>query len=157
MGTSIRHLVSRLDNDGRDLTEKNRVRLRPLDDRKNAVALVQLPEKLMGAAARNHNIRSGALQAQVAVAIEILLMTAIRIGNLVTLDLEENIIYPDRGKAMHLVIEPQEGKNREPLDFPLPEESVELVEHYLREFRPRLALRGSNAVDPDSETAGAAS
>jgi integrase len=49
---------------------------------------------------------------------------------------------------MHLVIELQEVMNREPLDFPLPEESVELVKRYLRGFRPRLALRGSNALFP---------
>jgi integrase len=148
MGTLIRHLVRRLDNDGRGLTVKNRARLRLLDDRNNAIALLRLPEKLIGVAVRNPNIRAGALQAQVAVAVELLLMTALRIGNLVTLDLDQNIIYPGRGKAMHLVIEAQEVKNREPLDFPLPEATIELVEHYLLEFRPRLAPRGSTALFP---------
>jgi hypothetical protein len=148
MGAVIRHLVRRLDGGGRGLTEKNRTRLRPLSDGNNAIALLQLPGKLMGVAARNQNIRSGAIQAQLAVALEILLMTAIRIGNLVALDIERNIICPGRGKAMHIVIQSEEVKNRELLEFPLPEESVELVERYLREFWPRLAPRGSSALFP---------
>jgi len=49
---------------------------------------------------------------------------------------------------MHLVIEPAEVKNSEPLDYPLPPQSVELIERYLREFWPRLAPRGSTALFP---------
>jgi hypothetical protein len=148
MGKVIGHLVRRLDGGGRGLTEKNRARLRPLSDSNNAIALLRLPETLMAVAARSQNIRSGAIQAQVAVALEILLMTAIRIGNLVALDLEQNIVCPGRGKAMHIVIEPEEVKNRHPLDFPLLEESADLVERYLREFWPRLASRGRTACSP---------
>jgi hypothetical protein len=114
MGTLIRNLVRRLDSGGPGLTEKNRTRLRPLDDRNNAIALLRLPAKLMGVAARNHNIRSGALQAQVAVAIEVLLMTAVRIGNLARLDLDQNIIYPGRGKA------PNRRRSLGPRSTPLP-------------------------------------
>jgi integrase len=148
MGTLIGKLVDRIEGGVNVLTEKNRARLRPLDDPKNAIALLQLPKRLMGIAVRNRNIRSGALQAQVAVAIEILLMTAMRIGNLVRLDLEQNVIYPGRGNAMHLVIDPENVKNRQSLDFPLPEESIELVDRYLREFRPHLAPPGSTALFP---------
>jgi integrase len=102
----------------------------------------------MSAAARIRNVRSGALQAQTAVAIEILLMTAIRIRNLATLDLDQNIIFPVSGKALYLVVEPEAVKNREPLEFPLAEESIELLERYLREFRSRLAPRVTTALFP---------
>ncbi len=49
---------------------------------------------------------------------------------------------------MHIVIEPAEVKNGEPLDYPMPQESFELIERYLREFRPRLAPADSTALFP---------
>jgi integrase len=142
----IHNMARRLDNGGRGLTEKNRTCLRPLDDHDNVIALLRLPDKLMKNASRNPNIRLGALQAQTAVAIELLLMTAMRIGNLVALDLDQNIIYPGRGKAMHIVIEAEKVKNGQSLDFPLPSESAELIQRYLGEFWVRLAPRGSTAL-----------
>jgi site-specific recombinase XerD len=71
-----------------------------------------------------------------------------RIGNLAKLDLEQNIIYPGRGNAVHLAIDQENVKNRQSLEFPLPAESVELMERYLREFRPLLAPAGSTALFP---------
>jgi integrase len=52
---------------------------------------------------------------------------------------------------MHLVIEPEEVKNRELLEFPLPEESIALLERYLQELRPHLAPGGSTALFPGRE------
>ena len=49
---------------------------------------------------------------------------------------------------MHIVIEPEEVKNSEPLDYPLPPQTIELIERYLREFRPRLAPAGSTTLFP---------
>jgi hypothetical protein len=46
---------------------------------------------------------------------------------------------------MHIVIAGEEVKNREPLECPLPAESVALVERYLREFRPHLASTENTA------------
>jgi hypothetical protein len=120
------------------LTEKNRTRLRQFDDPDNVVALLCLPKKLMRIAARNRNPFAGALQAQTAVAIEILLMAPIRIGNLSDLDLDRDLIRPGRGKQLHIVLAADQVKGREPLEYPLPESSVELIERYLEKFRPRL-------------------
>jgi len=132
-------IISRLACGRRGLTETNRARLRPLDDPSNAAALLRLPPKLMSIAARNRHPRLGAIEAQIAVAIEILLMAPLRIGNLVNIDLERNLVHPGRGKALHLIIEREEVKNREPLEYPLPPQSVELIDRYIREFRPRIA------------------
>ena len=49
---------------------------------------------------------------------------------------------------MHIVIGGEEVKNREPLDYPLPPESVELLERYIREFRPHLTSQGKTALFP---------
>jgi hypothetical protein len=99
-------------------------------------ALLRLPHTLIDLAARNPRLHAGALQAKTAVATEILLMTALRIGNLARLDLERNLVRLGRGNEVHIVIEPEDVKNREPLDFPL-------IERYLREFRPRLGVARS--------------
>jgi site-specific recombinase XerD len=72
-------------------------------------------------------------------------------GNVAASDEDEEVAaaFADgAGETMHLVIEAQEVKNRVLLEFPLPEESIELVERYLREFRPCLAARSSTALFP---------
>jgi integrase len=144
-------IVRRLDTGRRGLTETNRARLRPLDDPSNAAALLRLPRRLISIAARNRQPRQGAIQAQIAVAIEILIMAPLRISNLVHLDLERNLVRPGRSKALHIVIAREQVKNREPLEYPLPAESVELIERYLRDFRPRLASAGSTALFPGEQ------
>jgi integrase len=83
-----------------------------------------------------------------AIAIEILTMAPMRVSNLVNLDLDQNLTRTTPGGAMHIVIEPCAVKNSEPLDYPLPPQSVELIEHYLQEFRPRLAPADSTALFP---------
>jgi integrase len=144
MGGVIRRLAP-----GRSgLTETNRARLRPFDDRHNIGALLTLPEELMRQARRHRNVQRGAVRAQMAVAIELLLMAPIRMGNLVDLDIERNLVRPGQGKALHIVIDAEHVKNREPLEFPLPLESVDLLERYLREFRPHLASKENTALFP---------
>ena len=144
----LRAIVRRLAPDRRGLTQANRARLRQLDDQHNALSLLNLPAALMGAGARHSNRRRGAVQAQLAVAIEILLMAPIRIGNLARLDLERHLVRPGRGNGFHIVIEPEEVKNREPLEYPLPAETVQLIERYLCNHRPYLAPLSSTALFP---------
>jgi integrase len=81
-------------------------------------------------------------------AIEILLMAPLRLDNLAALNLEQNLIRPGRGPTMHIVFEREDVKNCEPLDYPLPPPSIALIERYLAEFRPRLALPGCTALFP---------
>jgi integrase len=141
-------IIRRLSVGRRGQTEKNRARLLHFNDPANVIALLRLPEKLMGIASRNRNPRAGALQAQIAVAIEILTVAPIRLGNLTNLDLEQNLIRPGRGKQWHIFFPASEVKNREPLEYALPPESVELIERYLKEFRPRLASPNCTALFP---------
>jgi integrase len=75
-------------------------------------------------------------------------MAPVRIGNLARLDLDRNLIRPGCGKEIHIVIEPEDVKNDEPLHFPLPAESVALIDRYLNEFRPHLATPGCTALFP---------
>jgi integrase len=141
-------IIRRLDVGSPGLTEKNRTRLRQLEDPQQASALLRLPLDLIEIAARNQKPHAGALQAQAAVAIEILLMAPLRLDNLARLDLEQNLVRPGRGPGMHIVIERENVKNGESLDYPLPPPSVTLIERYLAEFRPRLASSRCTALFP---------
>jgi integrase len=141
-------ILRRLGAGRRGLTDKNRARLRQFDDPANVLTLLRSPQKLMVSAARNRNPRAGALQAQMAVATEILTMTGIRAKNLAGLDIEQNLVRLGRGKQLHIVIPDDDVKNREPLDFPLPAPSVQLIERYLKEFWPLLAPPACTALFP---------
>jgi integrase len=71
-----------------------------------------------------------------------------RIGNLAKLDLDRNLVRPGRGKALHIVIEAEAVKNGQALEYPLPPESVALIERYIQEFRPHLGPASSTALFP---------
>ncbi len=144
MGSIIRRLAP----GRRGLTETNRTRLRHFDDRRNVLALLRLPDELMRQARRQRNLQRGAVRAQMAVAIEILLMAPVRMSNLIKLDIEQNLVRLGQGRALHIVIGAEEVKNREPLEYPLPPESVDLLERYIREFRPHLTSAGNTALFP---------
>jgi integrase len=142
-------VIRRIDPRRRGLTDKNRTRLRAFDNLDNLLALVRLPGRLVNIAERHPHPYQAAVLVQMAVAVEILLMTGLRINNLVSLDIERHLVRPRRREPdLHIVIAGEEVKNREPLDFPLPTESVALIERYLEEFRPRLARNGSTALFP---------
>jgi integrase len=134
----------------RGLTPKNRERLRQLDDPANAATLLCLPERLMKEARSNRlTARRAALQVQIAVAIEILIMAPIRIENLVKIDLDRHLVRPGRSRdRLHIVFVENEVKNETELHFPLPPESVVLLETYLRDYRPRLAGPGNRKLFP---------
>ena len=132
------------------MTAKNRERLRRLEDPRTRHALVSLPPKLMRMAESGKLLpKRAALTAQIAVALEILLMAPMRMRNLRHLDLDQHLVRPARSDgALHIIIRGQEVKNRMELDYPLPEESAALIGRYLEEFRPLLASPENRALFP---------
>jgi hypothetical protein len=87
-------------------------RLRPFNEKENVSALLALPQELMRQARRHRNAQRGAVRAQLALAIEILLMAPIRMRNLVNLDIERDLVRSVRGGALHIVIAAEEVKSR---------------------------------------------
>ena len=124
------------------------MRLRQLDDQQQVRRLVRLPFELIDIAARNPKLHKGALEAQTAVAIALLLVAPMRLGNLAQLDLEQNFVGLAGGQHALIFVVRELVKNCEPLDYPLPPVIVELIERYLTEFRPRLAPPGCTALFP---------
>ena len=109
--------------------------------------VVSLPNLLMqqAQAAKDHAPVKAAVSAQLAVAIAILTFAPIRLGNLVQIEIGENLIKPGGlNSPYRLVVPHYDVKNRIDLDFPFDGALTELIDEYVHEFRPAL-VRGSNA------------
>jgi integrase len=140
-------IVSRLTPSRRGMTNKNRERLRPLDDPEKVIEFLSLPERIRKAVEKDkRSPRLKALLSQMAAAIALLQAAPIRRANLASLDLNKHLI--SRGKRLYLVIEAEDVKNSEPIDFELPARTVEILAWYVREHRPHLVNVPSDALFP---------
>ena len=128
--------MRRLERSRPGLTETNWARLRQLDDStKYAGAAPGSPQKLMGAAARNPDLTAARSkprwpsQSRYSDGAD-----AHRQSRKARSRSEPR---PPRTQWIHhIVVEPEEVKNSEPLDYPMPPQSVELIERYLRRVPP---------------------
>jgi integrase len=108
--------------------------------------VVDLPDQLMREARRlRHAPVRAAVLAQLAVAVAILTVAPIRLGNLAGIRLGENLNKPGGPDSEYwLSFTRFEVKNAVQLQFPLDEIVTGLINEYVHDFRPAL-LRGSNA------------
>ena len=110
--------------------------------------VVSLPNSLMqqGRSLKDQApIRSGIL-AQLAVAVAILSFAPVRLANLVSIELGQNLIKPGGlSTPCWLVFPHYDVKNRVDLNFQFDQPLTDLIDEYVQEFRPRL-LRGANAA-----------
>jgi Phage integrase family len=109
--------------------------------------VVNLPEQLMRQARRErpHAPIRAAVLAQIAVAVAVLTVAPIRLGNLASIRLGENLTKPGGPDSNYwLTFAKYEVKNRSALQFKLDETGTALLNEYVHDFRPAL-MRGSNA------------
>jgi site-specific recombinase XerD len=86
-----------------------------------------------------------AVTAQIAVAIAILSAAPVRLTNLISIELEKNLIKPGGPTSPFWLTFPHyDVKNRVNLDFTFGEDLTRLIDEYIHDFRPTL-LRRSNA------------
>jgi hypothetical protein len=131
---TLRGICRRLDPGKIGLTQRNRDRLRQFDHPANVYALITLPEKIWTRKKGNTNAtRADALEVQSAVAVEILLMVPMRIGNLARLDLDRNILRTRaKGSCItHIAVAADKVKNAIAIEAELPPETVKLLDLYL--------------------------
>jgi integrase len=110
--------------------------------------VVDLPATLMEQARlmRSESPIKAAIAAQMAVAIGILTVAPVRLGNLSRILLDHNLIKPGGLTTPYRLVFPHyDVKNRLDLDYPLDSELTALIDEYVHEFRP-LLLRGSNEL-----------
>jgi integrase len=133
------------------ITDKSLAILQQFDDPVKRERLYRLPRLIVGLAAGVSNRKTAALLVQRAVAIDLLLVAPMRLKNLVGLFLDRHFVATRRNGQRHLrlVIPREEVKNLVPLSFPLPADTTELLDFYVRRYRPILvAGRPTRALFP---------
>jgi integrase len=132
------------------LTAKNMAVIRAFKNPENRNRLKALPSQLFDLAlAEREALIQAAVNAEIALAIQILLVAPMRLANLAALNLEVNVVRVGGVEpTYHLVIPPEDVKNEEPLEYPLPKEMNEMLETYLAVFRPRLCRSASQWLFP---------
>jgi integrase len=109
--------------------------------------VVSLPNVLMHQArsAKDHAPIKAAVSAQLAVAIAILTFAPVRLCNLSSIELDQNLIKPGGLNTPYWLVFPNyDVKNKVDLNFQFDQLLTDLIDEYVHEFRPAL-LRGTNA------------
>jgi integrase len=135
------------------MSAKTQARLRQFDDPQAVDALIGLPQVLGDKAARTTDPEDAARLMLVAVAVEIELMTTLRVGNLVGLRIDEHLQFLGRGRNARCLIDLRSTtvKNHLDLAYELPPESTALLRRYLDRYRPALAQPGNPYLFPGME------
>ena len=110
------------------LTDKNMAVVRQVLDEAVWNRVKALPQQLMDQALDPSTApHKAAVKAELAVAIQLLIVAPMRIGNLCALSLESNLVRPSGPRGpLHIVIPDHDVKNRVPLEYPLPRRVTEL-------------------------------
>jgi integrase len=135
------------------LTEKNKAVIRTFKNPENRNRLKALPGQLFDEALAERDAPiQAAVTAEIALAIQILLVAPMRLANLAALNLEVNVVRVGGNEpTYHLVIPPEDVKNEEPLEYPLPKVMNEMLGIYLAVFRPRLCRNASPWLFPGED------
>lgn len=154
--TSLREIAQRLRMPKRGMTERNKERLRVLDDSGRTDALVNLPWR-MAAEVDQEIRRTGtstfvlALKYQTALALGLALTKCWRIKNLGSLTIGKNLLLRPDGRVV-AVFHRTEVKNNSPIETALMPELGKMVHTYLKVHRPMLADAPSDFLFPGKGT-----
>jgi integrase len=151
----IKKLTRKLVSNRRGLTPRNRERLRPFDDPQTVAEFLALPARIREELSKDRRAaKPKALLAQAAAAIAIQQAVPLRIRNLAGIDVRKNLI--ERSGRVYLVFPETDTKNGEPIEFEIPERTLDPLAWYIREHRPALLNGPSDALFP-GESGGAKS
>lgn len=130
---------------------KARQRLQQFNDRHNLAQVYLFAERVMAEVERiDRPKRADALRVQTAIAIEILLHCALRIGNLAGLRIGHELDLDDGATCpIRIAIPGRQVKNGEPLDHEVPPEAARLGRRYVRRYRPLLVANPGSALFPN--------
>jgi integrase len=139
------------------LTEKNLKVIRQVLTDGVWDEVVKLPGAMMAKARqlRDHAPVKAAVVAQIATGIAILLFKPVRLGNLIQIRLDENLIRPGGLSSPYWLVFPKyDVKNRVKLEFPLEPALTAFIEEYIHDFRPTLLRRSNDLWLFPGETGG---
>jgi integrase len=129
------------------MTAKNLALIRSVLTEEVWSRVAKLPDGLMQQARleRQRAPVRAAVLAQIAVAVAILTIAPVRLGNLAGIRLGENLIKPGGPQSNYfLTFNKYDVKNRVPLQFRLDEVVTAIINEYAHDFRPAL-MRGNNS------------
>ena len=143
----IRRIASKLAMPRQGMTKKNRERLSAFDNPAIVARFLGLPEEIRRDVNKSKgSMISRAVLAGIASAIALEQMAPIRRKNLAALSITENLLQ--RGNKLYLGYNEDETKNEINIEFELPEETVDILAWYVREWRPLLLSEPSDALFP---------
>lgn len=150
---ALRNIASRLRPKVTGMTERNRKRLRQLEDPERLHALLALPDRLLTDIRRlGAPTVELARQVQTAAAIQILVHTAMRFRNLRELRLDERLVRHGDG-SITVIVHCDDVKNEVPIERRLPPQAARVIAVYIDLYRPLLAGGGSAWLFPGADPA----
>ncbi len=133
------------------MTPKCRHRLAQFDDARCRDNLLGLPKLMMEEACKvAEPTLMQARTAQLAIAINLLLMAPMRIRNISELELGRTL-FLDGKRAGRILIDGSEVKNDYDIEIPLPRVLLERIDIYLKRFHPLLAPSGCRMLFPSND------
>lgn len=135
------------------MTRKNRERLRPLQDDKTLLKLLNLPEKMFARAKGKTKPYMAALARETALAIALLTNCPLRIKNIAEISLEQHLQHMGDGRVF-LLIEEEDAKTRQPMQFELPKDLVRMLKKHLATRSPHICAKGSAWLFPRRDGEG---
>jgi integrase len=123
------------------MVDKNRERLRQFNLPANKDALLHLPARVFAEAAKaKKGDKSEAVQVMLALAVELLIQSTLRLENLVGIEIGRHLVEVRRGRhrIYNLVIPKTETKTGVPFAMEVPPDAVKLLDIYLEHYRHRI-------------------
>lgn len=130
----------------RGMTRKNRDRLRVFRNEATLLRLLELPDKLF-ATSRRLKPAAAALAREDALAIAILLVCPLRIGNIAEIRTDHHLQRPGDGQVF-LVFAEEEIKNKRPMEFEIPIDVRRMLDKHLASRSPLLCPAGTPWLFP---------
>ena len=151
---TLKRFKQRLKFKRHGLAERHRATLQRFDDPEAVEALVNLPRRLREQVQRSG--RKGAREArllQTAVAIDLLLFTALRISNLASIEIDRHLVVVQiKPTQVHVRFPGSEVKNDVDLEYPLSAETVDLLDLYRQDFRQLLTEQPGKYLFPGKQS-----
>ena len=127
------------------LTERNKAKIRQFADENNIRRLVMLPANVMEDLRPEKPTLGEAIVVQSALAVSILLAAPVRAKNLASIDVTKHIHRVSEANC-YLVFPDHEVKNKVDLEYPLPLATIDLLDLYMKVYRPLLLAEETNAL-----------
>jgi len=142
--------------DYHEMTSRNRKKLAEICTPERLRTLRNMPDALMAQAEELGPTFRGAVAARRAAMLILLTRAPMRLGNLMTLRLNEHLIRsdPKSGRMSAIVIDAEDTKNTLSLTYPLSQATSAILERWITEFRPLLTtpnnpyLFGGEGIEP---------